>query len=171
MSQIHVCPLSDLESSLKSSGARSMVSLMGPGKAMAQPAQIDRGFLALEFHDIAEPREGLIPPNEAAISQLLQFFADWDRQSDLIIHCWMGISRSTAAAAIALAHDRVDGDMQQIAGRLRLASPMATPNPLMISIADDLLHLNGQLRDAIAAIGRGAEASQGQPFSLDMRYD
>ena len=169
MSTIHVCPLSDLEATLASSGARRMVSLMGPGKAQARPGQIDDGFLAMEFHDIGEPREGLSPPTREHVGRLLEFLAGWDQRSTLLIHCWMGISRSTAAAAIALAQHRPDGDMTALAARLRQASPMATPNPLMISIADDLLQLDGRLRDAIAAIGRGAEASQGQPFALDLQ--
>ena len=171
MSKIHVCPLSDLNATLVSSGARHMISLMGPGKASVRPKQIDGSFLAMEFHDIGEPREGLSPPTSAHVSQLLEFFDAWDGKSDMLIHCWMGISRSTAAAAIALARNQPASDMDQLAERLRRASPMATPNPLMISIADDLLHLNGRLRSAIAAIGRGAEASQGQPFALDLRHD
>lgn len=168
MSRIHVCPLSDLDATLAASGARRMVSLMGPGKAQARPAQIDDGFLALEFHDIGEPREGLSPPTQEHVAQLLDFFESWDGRSDMLIHCWMGISRSTAAAAIALAQRNSGRDMQALAARLRQASPMATPNPLMISLADEQLQLEGRLKNAIAAIGRGADASQGQPFSLDV---
>ena len=169
MSRVHVCPLSDLEATLAASGARRMLSLMGPGKSQPRPAQIDDGFLAMEFHDIGEPREGLSPPTREHVGQILAFLDGWDQRSDLLIHCWMVISRSTAAAAIAMAQRQPEGDMTALAARLRQASPMATPNPLMISIADDLLQLDGRLRDAIAAIGRGAEASQGQPFVLDMQ--
>ena len=77
-------------------------------------------------------------------------------------------SAMTATAAIALAQLQPEQNMQQLAQRLRTASPMATPNPLMISLADDQLKLNGRLRSAIADIGRGAEASQGQSFALDV---
>ena len=169
MSRIHVCPLSDLEATLATSGARRMISLMGPGKATARPEQVDNGFLAMEFHDIGEPRDGLSPPTREHMVELLGFLADWDQRADLLIHCWMGISRSTAAAAIALAQRDPNGDMEALAQRLRAASPMATPNPLMISLADELLQLDGRLSKAIAGIGRGAEASQGQPFVLEMR--
>ncbi len=145
-----------------------MVSLMGPGKASAQPSQITGGFLSLEFHDINTPREGLSPPNSCQISQLLEFIDRWDQTDPLLIHCWMGISRSTAAAAIALAQRDPDQDMAALAQRLRRNSPMATPNALMISLADDQLHLNGRLQQAIAAIGRGADAAQGEPFSMGL---
>ncbi|MEP1205876.1 MAG: protein-tyrosine phosphatase family protein [Rhizobiaceae bacterium] len=166
MSRICVCPLSHLEAQLQSSGARWMVSLMGPGKAATRPAQISAGFLALEFHDIAGPREGYSPPSAEQITQLLDFFAQWDQRAPLLIHCWMGISRSTAAAAIALAQLNPEQDMTGLAEKLRRSSPSATPNSLMIALADEQLELNGRLSSAIAAIGRGAEASQGTPFSI-----
>ena len=156
MSHIFVCPLSDLDATLETSGARWMVSLMGPGKSSVRPSGITRGFLGLEFHDIDGPRDNLLPPSRADVTQLLEFFDGWDGHDPLLIHCWMGISRSTAAAAIALAQ------------RLRLASPMATPNRLMIALADEQLGLNGNLCSAIAAIGRGADASQGEPFCLEV---
>ena len=166
MSQICVCPLSDIEKQLKSSNARWMVSLMGPGKTAAKPEQISEGFLALEFHDIAVPRDGYIPPSADQIGQLLDFFAQWNQREPLLIHCWMGISRSTAAATIALAQRDPYQSMTALAQQLRQASPMATPNPLMIALADDQLGLDGKLIAAIATIGRGAEASQGTPFSI-----
>ena len=168
MSRIFVCPLSRLEATLEDSGARWMVSLMGPGKSSARPSTITRGFLGLEFHDINGPREDLLPPTEEDVSKLLRFFSSWDADSPLLIHCWMGISRSTAAAAIALAQHDPGQDMMRLAHRLRKASPIATPNPLMIKLADEQLGLNGQLSAAIATIGRGAEAVQGEPFCLDL---
>ena len=168
MSRIFVCPLSDLDATLESSGARWMVSLMGPGKSSARPGRITSGFLSLEFHDIDGPRDDLLPPSAEDVTQLLEFFDGWDGEYPLLIHCWMGISRSTAAAAIALAQRDPTQDMEQLARRLRIASPMATPNRLMIALADEQLGLKGQLSAAIAAIGRGAEASQGEPFCLEL---
>ena len=168
MSRIFVCPLSDLDATLETSGARWMVSLMGPGKSSARPSGITRGFLGLEFHDIDGPRDNMLPPSQADVTQLLEFFDGWDGHDPLLIHCWMGISRSTAAAAIALAQRDPRQDMARLAQRLRLASPMATPNRLMIALADEQLGLNGNLCSAIAAIGRGADASQGEPFCLEV---
>ena len=169
MSRIFVCPLSDLENSLASSRAKWMISLSGPGKSPQRPEQITGGYLALEFNDIDAPRDDLVPPDTAHISQLLAFFAQWNRQGNLLIHCWMGISRSTAAAAIALAALQPDRNPTDIAATLRQSSPMATPNRLMIAHADKALQLDGRLSTAIAGIGRGAEASQGLPFCLEIR--
>lgn len=168
MTKLHVCPLSDLVPTLEASRARWMISLSGPGKSPSRPNQIDRNFLALEFNDIAEPRPGLSPPSREHVGQILHFLSEWNGEEDLLIHCWMGISRSTAAAAIAMAHHDPEQDMVQLALSLRQASPTATPNPLMISIADDMIGLGGRLGEAIASIGRGEETSQGAPFVMQI---
>ena len=41
-------------------------------------------------------------PCEEHVADLVQFALDWDRKAPLLIHCWAGISRSTAAAFITL---------------------------------------------------------------------
>jgi len=58
-----------------------------------------------------------------------------------------------------------------IARRLRRASPTATPNKLIISIADDMLGRGGRMVDAIAAIGMGEPASEAIPFHLAARQE
>ncbi len=166
--KIIVCPLSALETSLRETAASRMISLSGPGKSLKRPDQISDGFLALEFNDISAPANGLIAPNENHISALISFFQDWNQVSPLLIHCWMGISRSTAAAVIAHACLNPGQDMQKLAARLRAASPSATPNRLMIEIADTKLQLKGRLSNAIADIGRGAYADEGTKFRFDM---
>ncbi len=168
MSRIYVCPLSGLDKTLKESRARWMISLSGPGKSPARPAQIDQGFLALEFNDIDAPREGLVAPDGDHIRQLFDFLENWDRQGPLVIHCWMGISRSTATALLARAFFNPGQDMQELALDLRKKSPSATPNPLMIALGDEQLGLDGALIHAVRKIGRGEEAAEGTPFVLEL---
>ena len=54
----------------------------------------------------------------------------------------------------------------RLAQRLRAASPTATPNGRLIETADALLGRGGRMRAAIAAIGMGALAYEGEPFHL-----
>jgi predicted protein tyrosine phosphatase len=49
---------------------------------------------------------------------------------------------------------------------LRRASPSATPNRLLVSHADAILKRDGRMVAAVNAIGRGAEAFEGEPFTL-----
>jgi predicted protein tyrosine phosphatase len=84
----------------------------------------------------------------------------------MVIHCYAGISRSTAAAFVALCVARPDRDEREIAARLREAASFATPNARLIELADQLLGRDGRMIAAIAEIGRGELAIQGMPFAL-----
>lgn len=121
------------------------------------------------FNDIIEARPGLVAPSAGMIGELLDFGRGWDGARPLLVHCWAGISRSCAAAFI-LACDRNSGCEREIADDLRSRAPFATPNRLMVRLADDLLARDGRMVAAIDAIGRGAEAPHGEPFDLPVRY-
>jgi predicted protein tyrosine phosphatase len=100
------------------------------------------------------------------VEDLIRFARGWRRENPLVFHCFAGISRSTAAAyitACALAPHR---DEAEIAAALRRASQTATPNALMVTLADEYLGRGGRMVDAIRSIGRGAEAPLGEPFTL-----
>ena len=100
---------------------------------------------------------------------VLDFGRRCDDQRSLLIHCWAGISRSSAAA-YAIACDRTPGFERDIAIELRRRSPSATPNRLMVRLADDLLQRYGRMVDAIEGIGRGAEAREGEPYALPLKW-
>jgi predicted protein tyrosine phosphatase len=161
-----VCPLSQVEAVRATHQPSHLLSLLSPDgeKPVWTDVPPDRTRL-LQFHDIAEPRPDHTPPSTAMVRDLLAFGRSWDGAQPMLIHCWAGISRSTAAAYI-LACDRQPGEENALAQALRAASPTATPNPLMIKLADGLLGRDGRMVQAVAAIGRGAEAYAGEPFEL-----
>lgn len=165
--RLFVCPLEALEQTLAASGARHLVSLSGPGKAIEKPQGVDE-FLALEFNDIAEPRDGLIPPSLAHVKLIVDFSKAVPEDEGIMFQCWMGISRSTAAAIIAGLVLRPELSPQSIVQTLRHKSSSATPNPLMIAHADGLLDCKGELVQAVREIGRGVDAYLGEPFSIDL---
>jgi predicted protein tyrosine phosphatase len=162
-----VCPLKQVQAMIDRHGARHVVSMLAPETPHPEPVGIRPGrHLRLSFHDIAEPREGHQPPSAGDIDSLIGFLSDWDRQHPMVIHCWAGISRSTAAAYTALCLFRPDTDESELALELRQASPSATPNRLIVALADAAMERNGRMVRAVEAIGRGAEAFEGQPFTL-----
>ncbi len=166
---IIVCPLNSVADQVRLSGARHAVSLLGPPTPAPTIAEIEPGnHLKLAFHDIIEARDGLEPPMPAHVEQVIAFARRWPREAPLLIHCYAGISRSTAAAFISWCALRPELDEAQLAERLRTASPSATPNALMVSFADRLLARDGAMVRAIAAIGRGEDAFEGRPFRLDL---
>ena len=142
-----------------------VVSLFSPGQEQPVAPAATEKSLQLCFHDLSELREGFVAPSQDMIGTLLDFARPWTGPRPLLIHCWAGISRSCAAAYI-LACDRNPGHEREIAADLRQRAPFATPNRLMVQLADDMLARRGRMVDAIAAIGRGAEATWGEPFWL-----
>jgi predicted protein tyrosine phosphatase len=87
----------------------------------------------------------------------------------MLIHCWAGISRSSAAAYV-IACDRNPGFERDIADELRRRAPSVTPNRLMVALADNLLDRDGRMTEAISRIGRGADAFEGEPYRLPLSW-
>jgi len=170
MPTLHVCPLSRLPETLAETGAATLLTLMKAGTAIPRPEGIAEGrHCVVEVSDIAAPLDGHILADEGHIGRVLDFVAAWDRAEPLVIHCYAGISRSTAAAYIAACALAPERDEGAIADALRAAAPSATPNPLFVAIADRMLGRDGRMSAAIARIGRGADAFEGTPFSLALR--
>lgn len=170
MTAIVVSPLARIAEMAVRHGAREMVSLMAARQDFHRPAVIEADrHLKLEMNDIAFAGTGdLVPPQEAHIRQLIDFARAWDRSRPLMIHCWMGVSRSPAAALIASLAVIPEEDDFGLATRLRQASPCATPNKLIIEIGDAVLGRRGRLIEAVKAIGRGADADGNAPFVLPL---
>lgn len=167
MSYLVVCPLSQLEKTIQLHRPHEMITLMSPGAVLARPSEIaPENHYSLTFNDITEPREGYIPPVAADILTIVKIAEHWDQKHPLLIHCQMGISRSTAAAFITACSLLPKNDELQLALLLRKLSPSATPNKLMIALADNILNRDGRMIKAIESIGRGADAFEGTPFKL-----
>lgn len=169
MPAIHVTPLSRLHDTVDRVGPSHLVTLINVATPVERPAAIpaDR-HLFIGVSDIAAPMDGHVLPAEEHVERLLAFVRAWDQARPLVIHCWAGISRSTAAAYIALLALRPERDEFATARLLREAAPSATPNPALVAVADRMLGRGGRMSEAIAGIGRGAEAFEGTPFHLPL---
>jgi predicted protein tyrosine phosphatase len=165
---IIVCPLNVAPELVRAHGPSHAISLLSPDSPWPVFPQLPSpNHLKLSFHDVVATSPGLNAPRLEDAAKLVQFIRDWDRKAPLLIHCWAGISRSTAAAFTAMCLLR-DEDEQALADELREASPSATPNRLIISHVDQLLGRSGRMLKAVEAIGRGADAFEGRPFSLEI---
>lgn len=167
MPRIHVCALSLLDATIAASGADHVLSLMS--EVVERPAAIHpRRHLFVGVSDVVAAHQGAIVPAEGHIQQVLDFTARWDRARPLVIHCYAGVSRSTASAFIAACALRPDLDEAALAGAIRLRSPTATPNPRFVALADAMLGRKGRMIAAIESIGRGVDCFEGAPFHLDL---
>ncbi|QTL02819.1 tyrosine phosphatase family protein [Aquabacter sp. L1I39] len=164
---IHVCSLARLHATVEATGARHVISLINGGTVFTRPSNVDpTNHLFLGINDIVMEMEGLVAPGEAHMNELLEFVRAWPREAPLVIHCYAGISRSTAAAYATVCALLPERDEAEIATALRAASPTATPNARLVALADRALRRDGRMVRAIEAIGRGRDAYEGEPFSL-----
>jgi len=160
-----VCAMADLADQAERRRPSGIVSLLNPDQS-APELPINVPWLVLRFNDIAVPAEGLVSPDLDTVARLLTFAAAFPPGTSLLLHCWMGISRSPAAAFILACARNPSRPEEALARALRLAAPSATPNPFLVRLADDRLGRDGRMSAAIARIGRGSEAAVGKPFVL-----
>jgi predicted protein tyrosine phosphatase len=117
--------------------------------------------------DIVAPFAGYVAPSEEHVTRLIDFVAKWDRAKPLVVHCFAGISRSSAGAFIAACALNPYRSEREIARALRSASPIAHPNIRLVTLADTLLRREGKMIGAIEEIGAGQPAHENTPFRLD----
>jgi predicted protein tyrosine phosphatase len=164
---ILVCPLAALPLIVAQSNACRLVTCLQEEIAVVTPEPIDPDkHLRLSLHDVTVTMPGHVAPDQAHIAELIDFALAWGGEGTMVVHCWAGISRSTAAAFTALCAINPLACELQIAQRLRQASPTAQPNRLMVEIADAALRRNGRMVSAIRAIGPGSYAAEAVPFAL-----
>jgi predicted protein tyrosine phosphatase len=165
---IHVCSLARLNETVTSTGARHLVSLLAREDNLVRPPVIaPENHLWLQLHDINAPLAGYVSPEGAHVEQLIAFVLRWRRDTPLVIHCFAGISRSTAAAFVTACALDPERDELAVAQALRHASPTATPNGRIVALADALLRRNGRMIAAVAAIGPGSPClDEALPFRL-----
>lgn len=164
---IHVCPLSKLHETVINTGAFHIVTLLRDADRIQRPLHVPpQNHLVLGMDDITEPMDGYTPPNEEHIVRLVEFLKAWDRGTPLVMHCFAGISRSTAAAFIAACAINPRRSEAAIAAALREASPMARPNSLLVKHADTVLRRNGRMVEAIRALSEASLAAEGDSFRL-----
>lgn len=170
MTGIIVSPLSRIAEMAVRHKAREMVTLIAREQTFHRPAIIlAERHLTLLMNDITFKGTGnLVAPQDEHVQQLIDFARSWDRSAPLLIHCWMGVSRSPAAAVIAALAVQPDQDDMALAVRLREVSRYSTPNSRIIEIGDRLLGRGGQLISAIKHIGRGADTDGNVPFVLPL---
>ena len=169
MPRLHVCSLALIGETVAATGARSLVTLLSPGTPVARPEAIaPERHIYIAVSDIIAPAPGQTLADHAHLGDLLAFVRAWDRAEPMVIHCFAGVSRSTAAAFIVASALKPERDEFDIARALRAASPTATPNARLIALADAALDRHGRMSAAIEEIGRGVECLEGTPFALEL---
>ncbi|UZE48716.1 tyrosine phosphatase family protein [Rhodopseudomonas sp. P2A-2r] len=166
---IHVCSLAYLHPTVKATGASHVLTVMANVAQVVRPETVlDANHLRVQMDDITAHTDGFVAPNDAHIVQVLDFVRGWDRSAPLVVHCYAGISRSTASAFAAACMLNPDRDERDIAQKIRAASPIAAPNRLIVTLADKALGRDGRMVRALDEMGPGSMTVVGRPFRIDL---
>ena len=166
---IHVCSLAALPDTVKATGASHVLTVMANVHQVQRPLSVlEANHLRVQVDDITEHMEGFVAPNDSHIEQVLNFVRGWDRSAPMVVHCYAGISRSTASAFAAVCMLNPHRDEISIARQIRAASPIASPNRLMVSLADKALGRDGRMLRALDEMGPGNMMIEGRPFRVDL---
>jgi predicted protein tyrosine phosphatase len=158
ISLLTVCGLEELDQH-RAGGVTHVLSILDPDWADPEAfgAFDPHHRTILRFHDVIEPGPGLQLPQAGDVEAVLAFGASLAHdaaerdEGHLLVHCHMGISRSTAAMATLIAQAHPGEDEDRILARLKEIRPQAWPNLRMMEFADDLLGRGGRL---VSALGR-----------------
>jgi predicted protein tyrosine phosphatase len=148
-----------------------LITLLDPGTEMARPRSLPAGrHLRLDVYDVVESVAGMEPPTPDVVVRILEFARDWDSAQPMLIHCFAGISRSTATAFVLACARNPQADERRIALAMRRAAPHASPNRRIVSLADRLLVREGRMVAAVEAMGDSNLAAMGAPFEFAVSH-
>ncbi|MFV0279937.1 MAG: tyrosine phosphatase family protein [Rhodoblastus sp.] len=179
ISLLTVCGIAELpEHDMR--GVTDVLSILDPETSVptAFDAWPDHRRHVLRFHDEIAPGAGVVLPNERDILAILAYgrgLAEHPGDKHVLVHCHMGMSRSTAALATLIAQNEPDLPGDAIFARVYEIRNRTWPNSLMVRLADEALGRKGDLFEAmrrlygrqllnfptyahsLRSIGRGAE--------------
>jgi predicted protein tyrosine phosphatase len=163
---IIVSPLRDVETVVRFKKPSHLITLLDPQLIGQSPRFAPERHLKVAVDDIWEPEAGKLAPDETMVRRILDFGVGWSGEAPLLVHCWAGVSRSTATAFILACERNPHVPERTIAQALRAASAGATPNPLLVRFADDLLGRQGRMLAAVHEIGQGHYVYPGAAFEI-----
>lgn len=171
MSKLLITPYSALLPTVRRLKPSHVLSVLAD-PVVERPESIAPGrHLQISMDDIAEPIADRMVPSRQHVANILSFGREWDKEAPLLVHCWAGISRSTAAAYILLCDMHGPGHELTIAKALRFFAPYAQPNSLMVRHADTLLGRSSRMIQAVEALGQASIATEGEIVELPLSLE
>ena len=138
MSTLYVTSLADLKGHLAQLRPDRLVSLLGDEPFPPTPLfMADGHHLRLRFHDIVleadEARAAnLVPPGEPDVARLIEVADLWDGAGSLVVHCFAGVSRSTAAGLVILVTKQLSAFSWGEVGRIYVQKSTSAPTSVYV---------------------------------------
>ena len=177
--KIWISSLRDVHEARQQSSPGRIISLLSPGSDFPSfDGYGEETHRRIEVYDILQDAEGRDAPTRDHVTEIVDFLKVWSPQDPLLVHCWAGMSRSTATAFIAACMHNPDADEAIIAEAIAGASPTAFPNTRIVAIADEMLGRKGRMVEPIekiradeARLAKIYEIQESTPFSIPAYFD
>jgi predicted protein tyrosine phosphatase len=114
--------------------------------------------LELRFHDVIEDSAGIEAPQPHHVEQVLTFgrdiLSDPEALRHLLVHCHMGVSRSTAAMTLLLAQAQPSASARDVLHQVLAIREKAWPNLRILTFGEQLLGRRREFSEAVGEIYR-----------------
>jgi predicted protein tyrosine phosphatase len=136
---LHICSLAALPETVRATGASHILTVMANVDQVQRPASVlEANHLRVSMDDITEQMDGFVAPS--------------DQHIERVLNCMLNPHR----------------DEIEIARQIRARSAIASPNRLIVSLADKALGREGRMLHALDEMGPGSMTVEGRPFQLDL---
>lgn len=155
--QITICGIEELACHAEGQVSH-VLSILDPDhqEPEAFGAYGEHAKLELRFHDVIEDGRGFEPPQPHHVAQVLTFgrdvLGDPEALRHLLVHCHMGISRSTASMALLLAQAQPDASAREILRQVLAIRDKAWPNLRILTFGEEQLGRGGEFVEAAGEI-------------------
>ncbi len=164
--EIAVCGMEELPHFAADFGPSHAVTLLDPTNSRPPIADLDEDdHLFVGVHDISAPRPEHEHPQDHHVEALLAFGerlrpAVEATEVRVLVHCWAGVSRSTAAA-FTLKCQLTEMPERDALLYVQSVRRQMWPNELIVGLADDALGRRGRMRRALEDWRRHQEMPAG----------
>ena len=114
--------------------------------------------LEMRFHDAIKEEPGIVAPQPEHVAEILSFgkdiLADPESIRHLLVHCHMGISRSTASMTLLLAQAQPELPAQAILDQVVSIRDKAWPNLRILTFGEEQLGRKGEFTSVVGGVYR-----------------
>ncbi len=147
---------------------KNIISIYSPNKAFPIFPGIKNGkILRLCFNDIIRPYKNLRVITQNDIEKIVNFVKQNGR-SDILIHCYAGVSRSIAITMFLMFLLEKNIKVDEVVSMIKNKAPFANPNKLVLMQAGRVMHQEKFFVDLIKYFKGKNQITKAREFFIEL---
>lgn len=145
MKFIIVTSKADAARAYKEYSITHVLTILNSGEGLSCPVLMDRNnWKRINCSDAMKP-DHLDAPTKEMVIEALTWANNLPDDARLLVHCWAGISRSTAMAIAIMVQKYGYNSIDHCVNHVYSMRKVCCPNPVITKYADEYLDCNGEL--------------------------